>query len=133
MKAAVKDPLNDPEYHARLKKNVELREYVIKYMHDNKIDAFMYPLQSVLVVKTTEPKGQYARNGLMASVTGLPAITLPGGFSKPDDTAPIGVPIGIEFMGEPFSEEKLIGFDYTYEQATHHRQPPAALPDLDFS
>ncbi|HAH70406.1 MAG TPA: hypothetical protein DCL74_01265 [Succinivibrionaceae bacterium] len=87
----------------------------------------------MLVVKTTEPKGQYARNGLMASVTGLPAIDVPGGFSKPDDTAPLGVPVGIEFMAEPFSESKLISMAFDYEQATKHRKAPEGLPDLDFS
>ena len=131
-KLAVKDPLNQPEYKERLEKNKQLRQFVIDYMQKNKIDAFMYPLQGVLVVKTTEPKGQYARNGLMASVTGLPAIDVPGGFSKPDDTAPLGVPVGIEFMAEPFSEPKLISLGYSYEQATHHRKAPTGFPDLDF-
>ena len=133
MKSSIKDPLNAPEYKERIKKNLALREHVIKYMHDNKIDAFLYPLQGVLVVKTTEPKGQYARNGLMASVTGLPAIDIPGGFSKSDATASEGVPVGIELMAEPFSEGKLINMAYTYEQATHHRKAPKAFPDLDFA
>lgn len=132
-KLDVKDPLNQPEYKERLEKNKKLRQFVIDYMAKNKIDAFMYPLQGVLVVKTTEPKGQYARNGLMASVTGLPAIDVPGGFSRADDSAPLGVPVGIEFMAEPFSEPKLISFGYSFEQATHHRKAPAGFPDLDFS
>lgn len=133
MKSAVIDPDNDPEYQARIKKNLALRDFVVDYMHKHDLDAFVYPLQGVLVVKTTEPKGQYARNGLMASVTGLPAIDVPGGFSKPDDTAPLGVPVGIEFMAEPFSESKLIGMAFDYEQATKHRKAPEGLPDLDFS
>lgn len=128
-----KDPLNNPKYLARIKKNKELAANITEFMHKNKIDAFVYPLQSVLVVKTTESKGQYARNGLMASVMGFPAITLPGGFSSSHDTAPIGVPVGIELMGEPFSESKLISMGYAYEQGTHNRKPPVAFPDLDFS
>ena len=128
-----KDPLHNPEYLSRIEKNKALRDEITNYMKDNRIDAFVYPLQSVLVVKTTESKGQYARNGLMASVMGFPAITLPGGFSSSDDTAPIGVPIGIELMGEPFSESKLISMGYAYEQATHNRKPPVVFPDLNFS
>ena len=102
-------------------------------MADNNIDAFLYPLQSILVVQTNDKRGQAERNGLMASVTGLPAITLPGGFSSVTPTAPEGVPVGVELMGAPFSEELLIGMGYAYEQATKHRKAPVAFPDLDFS
>ena len=81
-------------------------------MEEQKINAFLYPLQSILVVRTNDARGQAARNGQMASLTGLPAITLPGGFSKPSDMAPLGVPVGIELMGKPFSEETLIGMGF---------------------
>lgn len=131
--AAEVNPAENPEYKARLKKNAELHDFAVKYMADNKIDAFLYPLQSILVVQTNDPRGQAFRNGLMASLTGLPAITLPGGFSAPTASAPLGVPVGVELMGAPFSEESLIGMGYAYEQATKNRKPPLSVPDLDFS
>lgn len=133
VKAAEVNPADNPEYKARLAKNARLHDFVVKYMADNKIDAFLYPLQSILVVQTNDSRGQAERNGLMASVTGLPAITLPGGFSSATPTAPEGVPVGVELMGYPFSEELLIGMGYAYEQATKHRRAPEAFPDLDFS
>lgn len=129
-KVMLDDPLNDEEYKKRLSKNLALREFILEYMSEHKIDAFIYPLQGVLAVKTTESRGQYARNGLMASVTGLPAITVPGGFSLPDETAAAGVPVGIEFMAEPFSEDKLIAIAYDFEQFTKHRKAPAAFREL---
>lgn len=132
-KAAEVNPADNPEYKARLAKNARLHDFVVKYMADNNIDAFLYPLQSILVVQTNDKRGQAERNGLMASVTGLPAITLPGGFSSVTPTAPQGVPVGVELMGAPFSEELLIGMGYAYEQATKHRKAPVAFPDLDFS
>ena len=110
--------------------NRKLKEFIEKYMKDNSIDAFMYPLQNVLPVRTDDKRGQTGRNGLIASVTGLPAITVPGGFSKSDETARIGVPIGIEFLSEIFTENKLIGIAYAFEQATKHRKPPIGFPDL---
>ena len=130
---AVERPLEQPEYRARLERNKRLREFVTRYMAEHGVDAFLYPLQSVLAVRTDDPLGQHDRNGLMASVAGLPAVDLPGGFSRPSSTAPIGVPIGIEFMAEPFSEPKLVSLAYSFEQATRHRRPPAGFPDLDFS
>ncbi len=132
-KSEVVDPLYAPEYLARLEKNRLLRQFMISLLEQERLDAFMYPLQTVLAVKTTEEKGQHGRNGLMATVTGLPAIDFPGGFSKPDATAPIGVPIGMELLSRPFSEPELISMAYSFEQAARVRRPPAGFPDLDFS
>ena len=42
------------------------------------------------------------------SVSGYPAIVVPAGFSEPSDDAPIGVPIGMEMLGRPFTEPTLI-------------------------
>jgi amidase len=53
-----------------------------------------------------------------AAVAGYPSITVPAGFVR-------GLPVGVSFMGRPWSEAKLIGFAYAYEQATKHRKPPA--------
>lgn len=124
------DPLNNPDYKARLARNEETKALALKVMQDNNLDAFMYPLQNVLVVPIDDSRGQAGRNGIVASVMGWPAITLPGGFSAPTHTAHQGVPVDVEFMGKPFSEELLVGIGYAYEQATKNRRPPASLPSL---
>ena len=129
---AQEDPANDPEYLARLERNEETKAVATKIMEENDLDAFMYPLQQILVVRTDDARGQAGRNGIVASVMGWTAITLPGGFSTPDSTAPLGVPIGIEFMGPPLSEPTLIEIGYAYEQATMHRQAPKSVPDVVF-
>ncbi|MEA2604807.1 MAG: amidase [Acidobacteriota bacterium] len=61
---------------------------------------------------------------------GYPSITVPGGFVPP--TAPIENPFpsGVTFSGPAFSEPRLIGLAYAFEQATHHREPPASTPPL---
>jgi amidase len=41
-----------------------------------------------------------------------------------------GIPVGIEFMARPFAEGTLFKFGYAFEQATHHRKPPASAPAL---
>ena len=64
---------------------------------------------------------------------GYPSITVPGGFapSAPPPAAPTNpVPSGVTFSGRAFSEPRLIGLAYAYEQATKHRQPPASTPPL---
>jgi amidase len=52
-----------------------------------------------------------------AAVAGYPSITLPAGQA-------FGLPVGISFIGTAWSEAKLIGLAYGYEQAANHRQPP---------
>ena len=53
-----------------------------------------------------------------------PTITVPMGFSSD------GIPAGVAFLGLPYSEPTLIKLAYAYEQATHHRKPPASTPGL---
>jgi Asp-tRNA(Asn)/Glu-tRNA(Gln) amidotransferase A subunit family amidase len=40
------------------------------------------------------------------------------------------LPLGMTMLGRPWSETALIGLAYAYEQATHHRRPPASTPPL---
>jgi amidase len=58
-----------------------------------------------------------------AAVAGYPTITVPAGLVH-------GLPVGLSFMGREWSEAKLIGLAYAYEQASRPRQPPAFLPTL---
>ncbi len=51
-----------------------------------------------------------------------PIISVPAGF--PADT---GRPTNIAFVGRRFSEAKLVGYAYAYEQATKHRRAPSAV------
>jgi amidase len=98
-------------------------------MDDNHLDAVVYPLQKRLVVPVTE-LNQADRNGILASVTGFPAITVPAGFSAPTKTAPLGVPVGMDILGRPWSEAKLLSLAYSFEQATHFRRSPESAPPL---
>ncbi|KAH8662187.1 amidase [Xylariales sp. PMI_506] len=84
----------------------------------------------------------------MPAIIGAPIVTVPLGrypddqvvipnsFGNLVDTAP-NVPFGIAFLAERFSEEKLIGFAYAFEQRTKVRnsitpyiQPTTELADV---
>ncbi len=118
----------DDSYRLRLQKRSGLQQRVMKIMADERLDAIVFPHQQRLVVPIGET--QVERNGALGSVTGFPSIVVPGGFSSPTPTATLGVPVGIEFLGRPWSEKLLIEIGYGYEQATKHRRPPAAVPPL---
>ena len=63
-------------------------------------------------------------NCQLSANSGLPAIVVPGGFMSD------GLPVGVELLGRAWSEPQLIKLAYAYEQATHHRRPPASTPSL---
>jgi amidase len=52
------------------------------------------------------------------AVAGYPHITVPMGAID-------GLPVGLSFVATAWSEGKLIGYAYAFEQATHARRPPA--------
>jgi len=120
----------DPEYIARLGRQAAFRDALITVMDRNGLDALLYTHQRRLVVPASADAEQLERNGFMSSSTGLPAITVPGGFSPPTQSAPIGVPIGVEFLGRPFSEAQLFQLAYAFEQATLFRRCPMSTPAL---
>ncbi|MSP79298.1 MAG: amidase [Dehalococcoidia bacterium] len=57
----------------------------------------------------------------LANLTGVPAISLPCGFS------PEGLPIGLQMLAAPWQEATLLRAAYAFEQATewHNRRPNA--------
>src|SRR5271170_3581717 len=118
----------DDGYRMRLEKRSELQQRVMKLMADDQLDAIVFPHQKRLVVPVGET--QVERNGALGSVTGFPSIVVPGGFSSQTPTAALGVPVGIEFFGRPWSENVLLEIAYGYEQATKHRHPPSTTPPL---
>lgn len=71
------------------------------------LDAIIYPEQKNLVVKVGSPS-QSGRNGILGAVTGFPVVTVPAGFSPATKDAPIGVPIGMEILGLPWTEPKIL-------------------------
>jgi len=116
------------DYAERLSRQAKLRDRVLAILNENNLDALLFPHQQRLVV----PIGsrQIERNGALASVTGFPAITLPGGFSGPTESAPLGVPVGVELLGRPWDEGRLIGLAYGIEQVLRCRVAPASVPPL---
>lgn len=59
------------------------------------------------------------RNTVPFDLFGLPAISIPCGFSKS------GLPIGLQISGPPWGEMQVLGLAHAYEQATewHKRRP----------
>ena len=53
-----------------------------------------------------------------AAVAGYPHLTVPAGYVQ-------GLPLGLSFVGRPFTESALLAMGLAFEQATQHRRAPA--------
>ncbi|MBA7702049.1 Glutamyl-tRNA(Gln) amidotransferase subunit A [subsurface metagenome] len=89
-----------------------------------KFDALVTPTSPTVPFKIGEkvddPVQMYLSDvcTLPINIAGVPAISIPAGFAD-------GLPIGMQIIGKPFSEETLLKIAYAYQQATewHKRKP----------
>src|SRR5262249_27885092 len=125
--AAVAADRQSAAYTSQWWKREALRQALMTVLADNDLEVLLYPHQKRLVAAIGEE--QLERNGVLSHGTGFPAITFPGGFSRPTPSAPLGVPIGIELLGPEWSEPHLIRLAYAFEQAAQLRRPPASPPE----
>ena len=73
-----------------------------------------------MVIETDLPR--YIPYTLPANLTGLPAVSVPCGFTAAD------LPVGLQLIGRAYTEGTLLGLARDYEQATpwHERRPAFA-------
>lgn len=96
----------------------------------NRLDAMVYPTSSrrpELISAPPDPAppgGGSATGSNLANLSGFPDLIVPAGFTTDR------LPVGISFVGPAFSEGKLIGLGYAFEQATKARRRPATTPAL---
>jgi amidase len=102
---------------------------ISKVMVDNRLDAIVH--------KSVEHQPTFIEDGInppYVNGKGVPSLntflvfaaslTVPSGFTSDN------LPVGITFLGLPYSEPTLMRLAYSYEQATHHRVPPKTTPPL---
>jgi len=89
-----------------------------------KYDALVTPTSPTVPFKigekTADPVQMYLSDvcTLPINIAGVPAMSIPAGFAA-------GLPIGMQVIGKPFTEETILRVAYAYEQATGwHKQRP---------
>jgi len=68
------------------------------------------------------PGGPAESGTNLANLTGFPDLVVPAGFTTED------LPVAISFIGPAFSEARLLGLGYSFEQATKARRLPVHTP-----
>jgi amidase len=120
-----KGDLTTPEYVDALSKTLGFRKTITGLMTAFKLDALSGitngPACCIDLVN-----GDYGNGPSLstpAAITGFPHITVPMGFVH-------GLPVGISFYGDAYTEPALISMAYAYEQASHCRKKPVFRKDL---
>jgi amidase len=125
--AQKKGPLTEKKYRDALAKDrlKSRTEGIDAVMKKHRLDAIVGPTSNP-AWPTDLVNGDHFTGGTStpAAVAGYPHITVPAGFVS-------GLPVGISFYGNAWTEAKLIRIAYAYEQATHHRMVPRFLPTLE--
>lgn len=102
-----------------------LRAALSRLMDSLRLDAFVYPTWSNpprLIGDLNTPHGDNSQ--IFSPSTGWPAIQVPMGYTRGQ------LPAGLTIFGRAWSEPTLIRLAFSFEQATHHRRPPASTPPL---
>ena len=124
--------LEDYEYIAVRDHALPLVQSVMAgIMRDNELDVIVYPTSTTRPGRVDpDPNPNGAPGGgvspvTLANMSGFPDIIVPAGFTG------MGLPITISFMGPAFSEPRLLGLGYAFEQLTKARRLPVYTPALE--
>ncbi|MEX1257651.1 MAG: amidase family protein [Gemmatimonadota bacterium] len=107
-------------YRRALGRRDRVREVVIAFLDDQGLDAIAYPSARREPAPVGESQGGI--NCQLSAATGLPALVAPAALTAS------GLPVGIELLGRPFDEGRLIGLAYAYERLVNPRVPPPTTP-----
>ncbi|WP_022975737.1 amidase family protein [Nevskia ramosa] len=128
--ASIAQTLDDPAYLAV--KNEQLaavRSGIDAIFVKYKVDAIVYPTSpkpATLIVPDKPPQPSAGTDSAtsFANETGYPDLIVPAGMT------PGGLPVAISFFGPAWSEPKLLGYGYDFEQATHALVEPKHTPAM---
>jgi Asp-tRNA(Asn)/Glu-tRNA(Gln) amidotransferase A subunit family amidase len=107
----------------------ELMINLLKVMADHDLGAIVHKSvehQPTLISEGVNPPyyNQRGATSLNTYLVYVPSISVPAGFTSDK------LPMGITFLGRPYSDGAMIKLAYAYEQATGHRTAPSSAPRL---
>jgi Asp-tRNA(Asn)/Glu-tRNA(Gln) amidotransferase A subunit family amidase len=115
------DVRDSPAYRTALGRREPLREAVVGFMDARNLDALVYP--TIRTPPALVGEAQRGSNCQLSASTGLPTLSVQAGWAG-------DLPVGIELLGHPFDDARLVAFGYALEQAEPQRRPPHTTPPL---
>lgn len=123
------DPTDEPTYWRKVAAQESFQRDII-YIHANyDLDAIVFP--TVQIIPPTQERlqsgistAEYPTNTVIGSQSSCPAVSMPAGFTDE------GLPVGVELLGAPYAEPRLIELAAAYEMQAKTRQPPESTPEL---
>ena len=117
--------LDDHEYIAMKNYGLPMAQSIVSGLMDAQdLDAIVYPTSPTRPSLVNGGGGGGVSATNIANLTGFPDLIVPAGFTSDQ------LPVGISFLGRPFSEPRLFGLGYAFEQATKVRRNPRTTPPL---
>jgi amidase len=115
-----KGGLDDPGYIAARATCVQIaRGLLDKGMDEGYLDAFVAPTSCLpWLIDHVNGDGPYGPSATsLPAIAGYPHVTVPAGDFR-------GLPLGLSFIGRPYTESKLLAYAFAWEQASTRRQRP---------
>lgn len=121
---SITSPYDDPQYAQRLDQREEFQRLVIGIMAEHQLDAIAYPSVQIPAPLMTDVLGSrfsdsFPTNTNIGSQLRQPAISVPVGFTQKE-----ALPVGLELLGMPFAEQKLLQLAYGVELLIRARTTP---------
>ncbi len=99
-----------------------LRDRLVTVLDSLGLDALVHPTMLRRPVLIGDP--QLGGTCQLSAHSGLPALTAPAGFTAD------GLPVGIELLGRPWADERLLAIAAAFEALSPRRAPPPNTPPL---
>jgi len=119
--------LQDPAYIEAHATNLRLAgpEGIDRLLREHNVVALISPTQNPASVidLVNGDAGISGGDSNLPAVATYPYITVPMGEVH-------GLPVGLSFIGTKWSEARLLGLAYAYEQASHEARPPTFAADV---
>jgi amidase len=118
--------LEDPAYVKARETNLRLAgpEGIDRLLREHDVAALISPTQNpAWVIDLVNGDSGSGGDSNLPAVATYPYITVPMGEVH-------GLPVGLSFIGPKWSEARLLGLAYAYEQASHAARPPTFAADV---
>ena len=114
---------SSPAYATAMAQRAVLRNKLRQLLVDQHLDALVYPTvrtgPSFVGARQTDPNCEASAN------SGFPAFSAPVGFTRD------GLPVGMEMLGAPSSDARLVAMGFAWERLASPRRAPLYTPPLD--